>query len=906
MYDERYRYYDAEPGPGYGRNNDGSRYYRYYKHYYAAARLHPSMYDERYCYYDAEPGPGYGRNNDGSRYYRYYKHYYAAARLHPSMYDKRYCSYDAQPAPGHGRNDDGPWYYRYYKHYYAAARLHPSVYDKRYCSYDAQPAPGHGRNDDGPRYYRYYKHYYAAARLHPSVHYERRRLYDPDPASRHGHNDDGYRFGARYNNNDYDWHFTRNLNNFASYRLHASVHYKNYYNHTSRHNRNNNSAWNIACNVDYPATARLHSSMYDERYCYYDAEPGPGYGRNNDGSRYYRYYKHYYAAARLHPPVYDERHRRYDAQRAPGHGRNYYGFRFGARYDYYFAASRLYTPMHYKFPGTTTVTPLPDCTHPCTTSVIITASPLPLNCSVSGFLAQQAGSAMELYGVDLITGEASLINGNMDTAPWAGVNAIGYNVMDNYIYGATYTSSLGPGNLIRIGAGGETLVLPISMPFFTTCGDVAPDGQFYILGAEGTGSTPAWAQIDLSDSSSPSYGNVVARGNTRITQAVRDWAYVPGAGNFLWTYADTGASPNVVGLFRWDLTTHAFTGVRNLFTISYTSHIGAVYASADGYLYGSDNVSGRIYRVNVTSSQPYQLVSSGPRSGGNDGARCVNALDPISTTTAITQPTDTASPLPLNCSVSGFLAQQAGSAMELYGVDLLTGEASLINGNMDTAPWAGVNAIGYNVMDNYIYGATYTSSLGRGNLIRIGAGGNTLVLPIPIPFFTTCGDVAPDGQFYILGAEGTGSTPAWAQIDLSDSSSPSYGNVVDSGNTRITQAVRDWAYVPGAGNFLWTYADTGASPNVVGLFRWDLTTHAFTGVRNLFTISYTSHIGAVYASADGYLYGSDNVSGRIYRVNVTGSEPFELVSTGPQSGGNDGARCVNALAPISSGSSTAT
>ncbi|KYK53931.1 hypothetical protein DCS_08298 [Drechmeria coniospora] len=162
-----------------------------------------------------------------------------------------------------------------------------------------------------------------------------------------------------------------------------------------------------------------------------------------------------------------------------------------------------------------------------------------------------------------------------------------------------------------------------------------------------------------------------------------------------------------------------------------------------------------------------------------------------------------------------------------------------------------------------------------------------------MPFFTTCGDVAPDGQFYILGAEGTGSTPAWAQIDLSDSSSPSYGNVVASGTTHIVPAVRDWAYVPGAGNFLWTYADSGASPNVVGLFRWDLTTHAFTGVRNLatVTISYTSHIGAVYATADGYLYGSDNVSGRIYRVNVTGSEPAELVSTGPQSGGNDGARC---------------
>lgn len=50
-----------------------------------------------------------------------------------------------------------------------------------------------------------------------------------------------------------------------------------------------------------------------------------------------------------------------------------------------------------------------------------------------------------------------------------------------------------------------------------------------------------------------------------------------------------------------------------------TNHRGAVYASSDGLLYGSENNSGRIFRFNTTALTATALAS-GPVTSVNDGA----------------------------------------------------------------------------------------------------------------------------------------------------------------------------------------------------------------------------------------------------------------------------------------------
>ena len=266
----------------------------------------------------------------------------------------------------------------------------------------------------------------------------------------------------------------------------------------------------------------------------------------------------------------------------------------------------------------------------------------------------QAPVPLFFYGVDLVSGVATLINDNVNC--WNGttncaINAIGFNVLDDYIYGESISGT--KTNLIRIGAGGLTGFFPdIPISFPTVVGDVTPDGHYWILDImSGTSTARHWAEYDLSDSASPSFGNLVSSGPVTAIFDLEDWAYVPGAGNFLWAMAHTRTAPyTYIELVKFDLTAKTFTSVKNLGSVA-TNGVGACYASADGYLYGSDNTSGIIWRVNVVTLGPVEIISNGPKSSSNDGARCVNALNPIITGTVF--PLGSAVPTGTATSVTG-------------------------------------------------------------------------------------------------------------------------------------------------------------------------------------------------------------------------------------------------------------
>ena len=51
---------------------------------------------------------------------------------------------------------------------------------------------------------------------------------------------------------------------------------------------------------------------------------------------------------------------------------------------------------------------------------------------------------------------------------------------------------------------------------------------------------------------------------------------------------------------------------------------GAVYATADGYLFGSEGYSGQIWKFSVQLPLTAILISQGPTSASNDGARCID------------------------------------------------------------------------------------------------------------------------------------------------------------------------------------------------------------------------------------------------------------------------------------------
>jgi fimbrial isopeptide formation D2 family protein/uncharacterized repeat protein (TIGR01451 family) len=212
-------------------------------------------------------------------------------------------------------------------------------------------------------------------------------------------------------------------------------------------------------------------------------------------------------------------------------------------------------------------------------------------------------------------------------------------------------------------------------------------------------------------------------------------------------------------------------------------------------------------------------------------------------------------------------------------VDLLTGDYL----NPTVIPGSSINATGYNIQDNYVYGW----SIQEDELVVIGSDGSAIGLGQPAgmtgPHFI--GDVDDNGHYWTY-AGGT-----WYDVDLATMT-------VDSGTsaqpTGVTDGL-DWAFIPGT-NSLWRVVDLGGQAALLGFNR---TSHTWTTPVPLANMT-PGNYGAVFVDADGFLYASHNDSGEIWRVDV-GAETADPFAQGQPASGNDGARCFNSQIVIDFG-----
>ncbi|WP_114558938.1 DUF7927 domain-containing protein [Desertihabitans aurantiacus] len=219
-----------------------------------------------------------------------------------------------------------------------------------------------------------------------------------------------------------------------------------------------------------------------------------------------------------------------------------------------------------------------------------------------------------IIGVDLVTGEYD----TLDTIEDYTVNAVGYNVLDNYVYGINDF-----GDITRVGADG--VAVPLSNP------DEIPDNAFPIgeVDNEGyywAGNGSVWWQVDLRPGSD-TYGEVVDEGTFTLPAGIvsgADWAYIPGTGA-LWIVHRSSDGTNA-HLGRFDLATQTMTVEADLGPLG-GNLFGAVYADPD-FLYASDNSTGSIFRIDVEAGRA-TFFAAGPASGTNDGTRCANSPLPI-------------------------------------------------------------------------------------------------------------------------------------------------------------------------------------------------------------------------------------------------------------------------------------
>ncbi len=223
------------------------------------------------------------------------------------------------------------------------------------------------------------------------------------------------------------------------------------------------------------------------------------------------------------------------------------------------------------------------------------------------------------YVLDMVTGAATLgksplISGTTNLF----VNAIGYNIVDNFIWG--YRS--GTDQLVRIGSDWSVEFFPItglpSTSLSIATGDVSPNGILYLYPS----GTSSLYKVDLNPASAD-YLKAIALPTTASTGIINDWAFSPIDGNIYAFGTDRI-------MYRFNPTTGERTtlgAVTGAGIEGQTGSFGTAFFDADGNMFVGNNGSGEIFRIAVPHSGNLTatLFSTANVTPG-DGARCANAV----------------------------------------------------------------------------------------------------------------------------------------------------------------------------------------------------------------------------------------------------------------------------------------
>ncbi|MGG5462106.1 DUF7507 domain-containing protein [Clostridium sp. B9] len=244
--------------------------------------------------------------------------------------------------------------------------------------------------------------------------------------------------------------------------------------------------------------------------------------------------------------------------------------------------------------------------------------------------------------------------------------------------------------------------------------------------------------------------------------------------------------------------------------------------------------------------------------------------------------------VPFTCGPIAYRVATVGTQNQLTEVNLITGDITVVNPNFGAA----INSIGYNTLDNLIYGTLNSDH----SIVVLDANGNLGVIGqvpnLPNNGFNT-GAFDDAGHLYIYQRN----QARFYVVDL-DQTSPTYMQLVDPTagfvldtapyGTAVSAPldISDWAFSLVDGNLY----GVAASGTIQCL---DPTTG---NVVNLVTSGVPAGIyGSIYSYANGELYVTRNSDGNIYRVDINPPNATgEFFSQEIASGNNDGASCVNA------------
>ncbi|WP_373601619.1 DUF6923 family protein, partial [Paraclostridium bifermentans] len=249
------------------------------------------------------------------------------------------------------------------------------------------------------------------------------------------------------------------------------------------------------------------------------------------------------------------------------------------------------------------------------------------------------------------------------------------------------------------------------------------------------------------------------------------------------------------------------------------------------------------------------------------------------------------------CAPFGYQVAATGAANSGFArINLVTGAVTIINTDIGFQ----VNSIGYNVLDDMIYG----TEIGTNNIIRIAEDGTTTDFGLPTNLPSTpnlfVGTFDAAGHLFLYA----GNQANYYVVDL-DQNSPYFGQLVDPTGGAFTPTVSgkamnppiniaDWAYNPNDGQLYALEASTFTIQTI------DPLTGVVTPVPTGGVLPPSA--GAAFMDATGTLYVIYNTTGDIYRVTFSGGNATgALFSQSLTANQNDGASCHNAEVRIDFG-----
>jgi hypothetical protein len=360
-------------------------------------------------------------------------------------------------------------------------------------------------------------------------------------------------------------------------------------------------------------------------------------------------------------------------------------------------------------------------------------------------------------------------------------NAIGYDTLDNYIYGMS-TVTATQAHLLRIASDGTVtdLGLPTGLPVANYVSGDFDDAGNLIIQASAT----SYYSI-----------NVATRIATHLTitgatGSANDMVWIGGT-----VYSMSNTTLVAVNLATDVATSATVPGVSGSF--------GAGWSDNPDELFFSDNNTGKIYKItNFTTASPTgTLAFTGAVTGNNDGAACKLADSPFNVPTANADSYAATTNLTLSVpAASGVLANDSGSDLTAAKVTGPSHGTLTLNsdGSFTYTP-----TVGYVGSDTFTY--TATDQYGRTSTPATV----TVTVALPAAPTAVADNVStPVSTTLTVAAAGVLANDSGTGITVTSNTQPTHGTVTVNANGSLTLAPTPG--YSGPDSFQYTIADSFA------------------------------------------------------------------------------------------------